>query len=331
MKTGTVSVIVLNWNGGGFVVPCLESLLEQTYPHMDVMVVDNGSTDGSRQVIRERFRDLPLMENGVNLGYCRANNLAIPHTQGEYLLFLNTDVVLEPEYLENAVEAFGRDPRIGMVSGKLLRFGGEVIDTTGQFLARSRKAIERGYNQPDDHRYQEPGYVFSVCGAAALYRKQMMEEIEVGGEFFDEDFFTFHEDLDVGWRASRFGWKGYYCPQAVAYHFRGGWLRSRHRGRKRYFPLRFATPDLQYHMVKNRYLAIMKNDSLKTYLKDLPFIWSRDLILFTYLLLRRPSVLFRLWRGREVFRRTREKREFLDRMLGKRIGISTGPARRADG
>jgi GT2 family glycosyltransferase len=317
MNHGKVSAIVLNWNGGGFVVQCLESLLEQTYPHLEILVVDNGSSDGSLEVIRERFRDLPRLEMGENLGYCRANNQAIPHADGEFLLFLNTDVILEPDYLEHAVRSFADSPRVGMVSGKLLRFGGEVIDTTGQFLSRSRKTVERGYNRQDEPRYSEPGPVFSVCGAAALYRRRMVEELEVGTEFFDEDFFAFHEDLDIGWRAQNFGWTGRYNPKAIGYHFRGGWLQQYRRGRGRAFPMRHAPPEIQYHIVKNRYLAILKNDTLRAYLRDLPFIWGRDAALVAYLAMRRPRVLMRLFRDRQVFRRALEKREFLRRMRGR--------------
>ncbi|MBI4161835.1 MAG: glycosyltransferase family 2 protein [Acidobacteria bacterium] len=316
MISGKVSVIVLNWNGGGFVVRCLESLLEQTHPDLEVVVVDNGSRDGSLEVIRERFRDLPRLELGENLGYCRANNAAIPYADGEFLLFLNTDVVLEPDFLEHAVASFALDPRIGMVTGKLLRFGGEVVDTTGQFLGRSRRTVERGFDRTDDRRFAEPGPVFSVCGAAALYRRRMVEEIEVGGEFFDEDFFAFHEDLDVGWRAQNSGWRGHYNPQAVGYHFRGGWLQPYRKGRRRRLTLRHAPPDLQFHIVKNRYLSILKNDTAGGYLRDLPFIWGRDLLVLGFLLWRRPGVLWRLFREREVFRRALEKREFLRRMRG---------------
>ena len=298
-------------------VQCLESLLEQTYPDLEVLVIDNGSHDGSLEVIRERFRDLPRLEMGENLGYCRANNRAIPYADGEFLLFLNTDVVLEPDYLQRAVSSFAADRRIGMVAGKLLRFGGERVDSTGQFLARSRKTIERGFNRPVDKKFEKPGPVFSVCGAAALYRKQMVAELEIGTEFFDEDFFAFHEDLDVGWRAQTFGWKGVYNPAAVAYHFRGGWLQSSRKGRSRAFPLRFASPEIQFHIVKNRYLAILKNDTLAAYLRDLPFILTRDLFLMGYLLIRRPSVIYRLFRERRLFRRALEKREFIRRMLGR--------------
>ena len=181
----------------------------------------------------------------------------------------------------------------GMVTGKLLRFDGVTLDSAGQFLARSRKTVERGYDSTDEGQFEEAGYVFSVCGAAALYRRAALEQVAPDGQVFDDDFFAFHEDLDLGWRAQRLGWRGWYEPQARARHFRGSTDAARQAGSHR---RRLTTlPDeVAYHAVKNRYLAMIKNDTATRVLLDLPFILGREILLWSFLLLRRPQVGWRV-------------------------------------
>ncbi len=308
-KKKLVSVIIVTWNSERFIDDCLASVVGQTYPSLETIVVDNASEDATVRKIKEGFPEFEVIENSKNLGYCRANNQAIKQAKGEYILFMNSDVILEGNYIEQAMKGFEQDEKIGMVSGKILRFDRETIDSTGQFLAKSRKTLERGYGMKDDEEYNHEGIIFSVSGALAFYRKTMIEEIAYPNtELFDEDFFAFHEDIDVGWRGNIQGWKGYYVPGARAYHYRGG--TGKDAPRKRRFQISGRPVNVKYHIVKNRYLSIIKNDTLRDYLKDLLFIVSRDIATMTFLLFTSPSVLSMLVKNRFLFARAFRKRRF---------------------
>lgn len=217
-----VSVIVLSWNSLRFLEACLASVLAQTWPVVELIVVDNASEDGSASFVKERFASATLVESPVNLGFCGGNNLGLTRAHGAYVLFLNADAILDPNYLEEALKPFAAEGRVGMVAGKVLRFDRLTLDTTGQLMSRSRRVKERGYDEHDRGQYEEPGEVFSVCGAVALYRRSVVDAVSLDGEFFDSDFFAFGEDFDAGWRAQRLGWSCRYQPSAVALHFRGG-------------------------------------------------------------------------------------------------------------
>jgi len=314
-----VSVIVLSWNSRDFLEACLSSVLEQTHPAVELIVVDNASDDGSARLVQERFPAVLLVRNATNTGYCAGNNLGLKRAHGAYILFLNADAVLDPTYLERALEPFASHDRTGSVAGKVLRFDRRTLDTTGQILTRSRRVRERGYGEPDRGQYDAPGEVFSVCGAAALYSREAIESLTVGGEFFDEDFFAFGEDFDAGWRARRMGWICRYQPLAVAAHFRGGTQSARRRHGKKRLEMARRPPQIQAHIVKNRYLAMIKNETPGTFLANLPFILAWDLALWGWLAIFSPATILMTWRHRGMLRRAFAKR----RALSARVASQT--------
>jgi len=284
-----VSVIVLSYQSRSDLERCLASIAAQRRPAEQVVVVDNGSRDGSVAMAAERFPQFERLELPENLGYCRANNLALARCRGDLVLFLNADVELAPDFLDQALVAFEQDPKIGLVCAKLLRDDKRTLDSAGQYWGRDRRVRDRGYGQPDRGQYDRPEPVPSCCGAAALYRRAMIESIAPSGELFDEDFFAFGEDLDVALRARRAGWSALYWPRAVAYHRRGGTQTGRPR-----FQLLGRPPAIRYHILKNRYLLLLKHEGAGSWIRDLPFIVATDLILWGALLLTSPAVLWRL-------------------------------------
>jgi GT2 family glycosyltransferase len=294
-----VAVIVVSWNSIRYLGDCLDSLERLTCPPAEICVVDNGSTDGSPDAARGRTA-VRLVALAENVGFCRANNLGIQQTTSPFVLVLNPDTVLRPDFLEQLLPAF-EDPRVGMAAGKLLRFDGETLDSCGQLLGRSRQPVDRGYGQPDRGQMETDGEVFGVCGAAALYRRQMLDSIaDPGRQYFDERFFAFYEDLDLAWRARRRGWTAMYRHRAVGRHARGGsaegssWLSGR-------AAMLGRPAEIRFHVVKNRYLTILRNDRPGDYLRNLPFIWGRDLATLALLVAGSPGVLARLWRARALF------------------------------
>jgi hypothetical protein len=296
-----VAVVVVTWNSARYIAGCLGSLRGLSRRPAEIVVIDNGSTDGTPALVRRDFPEVDLVECGANLGFCRANNLGIGRTVSPFVLVLNPDTRLTASFLEELLPAFDGDPRRGIAAGKLLRFDGVVLDSCGQELARSRQPKDRGYGRPDRGQYDHDAEVFGACGAAALYRRAMLEATALdGGAVFDESFFAFYEDLDLAWRARRAGWTAAYRHRAIGYHARGG---SASGGAllRRAAALLGRSSDIRFHIVKNRYLTILRNDTPGSYLRDLPFILGRDLLTAGLLALASPGVLRRLWRERALF------------------------------
>ena len=302
-----VAVVVVTRNSKRFITDCLESLQALQRPPAEVVVVDNGSTDGTAELVRSRFSESLVVDSGGNVGFCRANNEGIARTSSPWVLVLNPDTRLHERFLEELLPAFA-DPRVGIACGKLLRFDGVTFDSAGQELGRSRQPVERGYGTPDRGEYDRDDEVFGACGAAALYRRAMIDDVaDPGGAFFDDAFFAFYEDLDVAWRARRRGWKASYRHRALGWHFRGG-TSDRARVRWRWLALVSRDPETRFHVAKNRYLTLLRNDRPRDYVRDLPFILARDLGTVALLLATSPRVLGRLWRERELFRAALRRR-----------------------
>ncbi len=298
-----ISILFLTWNSREEILDGVRSALAQTASGIEVIVFDNASEDGSADLVAETFGSrVRVICFEDNLGYVGGYNRALRFAQGEWLVLVNPDVRLEADFVAQARGAFD-DPRVGIVAGRLMRPDGQTIDSTGQFLARSRKTIDRGYGQRYDPERDREGSVLSACGAAAIYRRAMIEDISDDGEFFDVSYFAFHEDLEVGWRAWRAGWVAVYRPQAVATHLRAG---GREAG---FFGLGFRrSPAVIAHIVKNRYLSILRHDSTLAFFVDLPFILVRDLKLLFALAMFRPAVFRELWAWRACFRSMRCRR-----------------------
>ncbi len=297
--TRTISIVLLNWNGKRFLKDCIDSIQCQSYPNVELIIIDNCSTDGSQEVLQREYHQYPLLLNEKNLGYCGGANLGIRKARGEYVLILNPDVILDVNFLSHLIDAAEHDRSIGIVTGKLLRFDKHTLDSSGQFLRRNFSPLERGYGEPDTGKYEHPEYVFSTCGAVAFYRRAMLEDIQLNEEYFDESYFAFYEDLDIGWRAQLLGWKAYYVPTAVAYHYRGGGLSGQKRDKSwferiPFFPAVSFTqkPEfIQRHVIINRYLTLLKNASWRDIFFGFPAILKYELLLWGYILCVRPALL----------------------------------------
>jgi GT2 family glycosyltransferase len=302
-----VSVLITTYNSGGVLEFCLQSVLAQDYLRFEIIVVDNASTDGTRDVLERFGQRLRVFYNDCNTGFAAAQNQGMAQARGDWLLSLNPDVLLSRDFLSRLVAAGESDPRIGSVCGKLLRWrpgeAGEqtqVIDSTGIYFLRNLRHLDRGAEEIDHGQYEQPEYVIGATGAAALYRRKMAEDVSPDGEFFDEDFFAYREDADVAWRAQLMGWQCLYTPLAVAWHVR------------RVTPERFKElPDLiNRHSIKNRFLMRAKNLSWPMCLRLLGPILLRDALILGYCLLVRPRLLSGLgvlWTRRDAIRRKRRR------------------------
>lgn len=211
----SVSVIVPNWNGEEHLPTCLESLRRQTLADVEVIVVDNGSTDGSLRLLERDYDEVRVLALGENRGFAGACNAGIRDARGRYLVLLNNDTEADVGWLEEVVAAFERHPSAGMVASKMLLFDKrDVFHTAGDFYSVDGLPGNRGVWQKDEGQYDVEEYVFGACGGSAAYRRSMLGEVGL----LDEAFFYSCEDVDLAWRAQLAGWRCVYAPRAVVYH-----------------------------------------------------------------------------------------------------------------
>jgi GT2 family glycosyltransferase len=209
------SVIIPNWNGAHHLPICLESLRRQTYPHVEIVVADNGSTDESLELLAQDYPKVQVLALGENRGFAGACNAGIRVGQGEFLILLNNDTEADAGWVEEVVAAFLRDPRAGIVASKMLLFDQrDTFHTAGDFYRVDGIPGNRGVWQKDTGQYDREVYVFSACGGSAAYQRTMLDQVGV----LDEAFFFSCEDVDLAWRAQLAGWRCVYAPLAVVYH-----------------------------------------------------------------------------------------------------------------
>lgn len=210
-----VSVIIPHWNGKQHLEVCLDALRRQTFADHEVILVDNGSTDGSADYAREYFPEVHLIELGENRGFTGACNAGYHASRGEFVCLLNNDTEADPGWLVAIVAAFDEYPQAGAVATKMLLFDRrDHFHSAGDYYRVDGIPGNRGVWQRDIGQYERREPVFSACGGAAAYRRTMLEEIG----FLDDAFFFSCEDVDLSWRARLAGWEVIYSPEAVVYH-----------------------------------------------------------------------------------------------------------------
>lgn len=214
MNEELVSVIIPNWNGMKTIVKCLESVYKQTYDNIEVIVSDNDSQDGSADYIEKSFSKTRLIKNGENKGFPGGNNSALKVAQGKYYMMLNNDTEVEPGCIEKCVKTINENARYGACATKfLLRDERDTVDAAGIAIYEDGLSIGRGRKEKAA-KYDKKEEVFFASDGACLYRKEMINDIGL----YDEDFFCYAEETDMGWRAQLRGWKCIYEPEAVVYH-----------------------------------------------------------------------------------------------------------------
>jgi GT2 family glycosyltransferase len=214
-----VSIIILNWNGIKFLSDCFSAIEKQTYPNLETIFVDNGSTDDSVFFIKKNFPKVIILENEINLGFAQGNNEGILKANGKYVFLLNNDTKMNEKCIENLLEVAERDNTIGMFAPKILSIKNEkLIDSIGLNIYPDGLARGAFRNNIDNGQYNNNKDIFFPSGCAALYRKEMLDEIGL----LDKIFFAYCEDTDLGIRARLSGWEAQSVPSAIVYHWYSG-------------------------------------------------------------------------------------------------------------
>lgn len=323
--TALVSYILVNWRTTDLLPRALQSIAAQTHAYREVILVDNGSADFHAGLL-SGFASIKLIRNERNLGFAVANNQALTESRGEFVVLLNCDAYLDPEFTRYALDVFSENDSIGTVVPKILRDDGSgVIDSAGHLMYSDRTTAHRGKGEHDQGQYDAGGFIFGGTAAAIAYRRAMLAavaqpwrgeqrsgETDHGaspplGPVFDETFFAYFEDVDLDWRANLCGWRAYYEPACQAYH------RGHGSGGRRNLSIRLRAE-------KNRYLLLAKNDTLSGQLGALgpllvyeawhalklllqPWLWPALPVLWFYL----PAAWWsRLSAGRNRKRNARE-------------------------
>jgi GT2 family glycosyltransferase len=274
LKEITISIIIPHFNGKDILTSCLNSLLKNNYSDYEIIVVDNGSSDGSQELIKNKFSQVILIENKSNKGYAGGCNSGISFTKGKYILFLNNDVEVADNFLQEIFNAMDADENIGLVQPKLLSMqkkthfdysggaGGE-IDIFGFPFARGRVFIdlEEDKSQYDDMTNE----IFWASGTAVLIRKTLLDKIGS----FDEDFFAHMEEIDLNWRAQLVGYKSVITLKTFLYHYSG-------------YTLPAENPRKMYLNHRNNLIMILKNYSFLTLLWVFPIRLGLEFIAFAY-------------------------------------------------
>lgn len=251
-----VSVIIPHYNGVHHLTTCLTALRAQTYPNLEIILVDNGSHDESVVLTRRDFPEVKIMELKQNFGFIGAINRGFAQARGEIIAPLNNDTEATPGWAQALVETLQAHPEAGMAASKMLLFDRrDTLHSAGDGFGCDGIPINRGVWQKDEGQFDQDLYIFGGCGGAVAYRREMLEAIGL----FDEDLYMYLEDVDLNWRAQLAGYRAVFAPQAVVYHHLsatgGGVIASYYTGRNTIFML---AKDLPGVIFRRHWPAILK-------------------------------------------------------------------------
>lgn len=279
-----VTVIIPTVNKKELLKSCLRSLKLQTFKDFEVIVIDNGSTDGTVSMLQQDFSEVKIIKNSSNRGFVAVNQ-GIKQANSEFVALLNNDAVAKEDWLEEFVKGLERNPKAGFAASKILKFDKVTIDSVGDgFNLNIMGGYALGSGEQDKEEFNQERYCFSASGGAAIYRKETFKKVGL----FDERFFAYFEDIDFGFRANYLGFKCIYLPKAIVYHLGG----------------QTSVHNSLYHLRltdRNKIITVIKNLPLKYFLeyrkssfdlifwpvieffkqgpRVLPFFWNRILIL----------------------------------------------------
>jgi len=323
MNQPKLSIVLVTWNGERFIRPCLTSVFEQTWiknhDDFNVLVLDNGSTDKTVEILNDYIDKIKVVYSKQNIGFAKGYNKGIHWTNGNYVLLLNQDVILDKKYLEEAMNFLDEYPEVGVVTGKVLRWDFDnqrrtnIIDTLGLKLKRNMQVMNIAEGERDDSTLQEIKPVFGFSGSVFLIRRTALMDIAYEQQFFDEDFFSYKEDVDLSWRLRYRNWDIVYVPSVVAYHKRSVQDKTGDRTANLQVAVRYQQKPkfINYLSYRNHLYVLFKNVPFDILRKNFfPIMWY-EFKKFVFLLFRFPSFLKAWPELFGNFRFIRKKRSYI--------------------
>jgi GT2 family glycosyltransferase len=351
-----VNINILTWNGEKYLKPCLDSALAQDYPNFSILIIDNASKDGTEKIIRdylhrtkkdtEHTQKITYIKNKKNIGFAAGHNQGIRETDGKYVMLLNQDAILKPNFLTEAIKILEKDKKIATIQPKVLKYDFKkkkpknIFDTTGLLMLKNRRIINRGQGEKNKGQFNLQEGIFGADGAVPIYRRKALEDVKLpifnfsaqGGpasgwqfsifknrqkfEYFDESFFAYKEDVDLAWRLRLYGWRAVYAPNVIAYHERGAGESASRKAIDILKERKKISLFAKTISFKNQRLMQIKNEFICLYLKHLPWILWKEIRAWGYIILFEPRILkvlpqmFRqmpkAWKQRKII--IREKR-----------------------
>lgn len=339
-----VSIVIIGYNSKKFLKTCFDAILAQSYPNLELIFIDNNSSDDSVEWTRQVYaphllegseKRIIVIKNAENIGYTGAANQGIRMSKGKYVVITNPDIIYTSEYFEKAIVHMEDDEKIAALTGKVVKYDfekqnasgshGEVtnlIDTVGLAIFRSRRVIDDGQGLPDDGRFDTDAsmgghQVFGISGACPIYRRTALDDVKLtvdapdGGkesEYLDGNFFMYKEDVDLSWRFTLLGWKCWYDPRAVAYHGRGTGVKKRFTVGQMVKERDGLSPFQKTYSYRNHRLMQIKNELWGNFWHDFFHIAAREIGSLVYVTFREPYIWKSIWQMIKLIPSTLKKR-----------------------
>ncbi len=322
-KDTLVSIIIVNWNGKKWLEMCLSSIKKQTYTKLEVIIVDNNSSDDSIEFIKKNYPDYKVIANKKNDGFAKGNNLGITESKGEYIILLNNDIYVEPGYVEKFINAFKEIPNLGIAQSKIIWMKDKkLLDGCGSFWTNTTFLYHYGFRKEGTlKQYNQSFPVFSVKGASMIVKKTVFEKIGL----FDDDFWSYYEETDLCHRAWIAGFECWYYPKATIYHSSGE------------SSALFDNSYIQYHNFKNKLLSYIKNFEAATLAIVIPtYLLTTFILALFYVLTIKFSIVAAILKAyvwnlvhfnESIQKRSKVKeiRKVSDKLLHKRFTLNPKP------
>ena len=288
-KKPLLDINLITWQGENYLGKLLQSIFNQSFKDFSLLIIDNNSSDNTVSFLKENYPQVKVINNKINLGFAKAHNQAINWTAGKYVLCLNQDTVLEKNFLKNALAFMEKNSEAAAITGKILvwdyqnNLPTKQIDSLGLKILKNHRVLDRGQGETDTGQYEEINEVFGVSGAAPIFRREVLEKLKYNYEYFDENFFSYKEDVDLAFRLKLGGYKTFYLPKAIIYHQRSSGL-SINSASKHLRSRRRRNKYINYHSYKNHFFVLLKNEFLLNVLKYFPWLVAYELKKLFYLL-----------------------------------------------
>ena len=261
-----VSIIILNYNAGNLLLNCVDSVFKSTYPNFEVLVVDNISTDNSHVVCKKKFEKIHLIENKENLGYCEGNNVGIRNANGEFVVILNPDTIVEPNWLNHLMSAYNEFGE-GLYQPKFFSLNEKhVLQSTGNMLHIFGFGFAKDKGKIDDEKMESVEKINYASGTCLFTSKIVLDKIGL----LDPFLFLYHDDLDLGWRAAHIGINSFYVPKSIIYHAES-------------YSIKWSSKKF-YWLERNRKYCLLTHYSKETYAKMRLSLFLVDLCVWLFYL-----------------------------------------------